>query len=138
MQVNWANQEKERSQNQLNKLHHKLIHLLMLLKQTLEQLLTFLNLIALQPHKYRHKLNHLASLNLKKLNPNLRSKSNPNLRSKSNPNLKLFLRSKPPYNISQLIKDILNLILKHLKVKIFTTNHKPQINMSNHKLLINT
>ena len=102
----------------------------MLLKQTLEQLLTFLNLIALQPHKYRHKLNHLASLNLKKLNPNLRSKSNPNL--------KLFHRSKPPYNISQLIKDILNLILKHLKVKIFTTNHKPQINMSNHKLLINT
>lgn len=102
----------------------------MLLKQTLEQLLTFLNLIALQPHKYRHKLNHLASLNLKKLNPNLRSKSNPNL--------KLFLRSKPPYNISQLIKDILNLILKHLKVKIFTTNHKPQINMSNHKLPINT
>jgi hypothetical protein len=104
----------------------------MRLKLTLENLLTFLDLKALQPHKCKHKLNHLASLNLKKPNP----KSNPRLNL--NPNLKLFHRSKPPYNISQLIKDILNLILKHLKVKIFTTNHKPQINMSNHKLPINT
>ena len=133
MQVNWANQEKERNQNQLNKLHHKLIHLLMRLKLTLENLLTFLDLKALQPHKCKHKLNHLASLNLKKPNPNL--KSNPRLNL--NPNLKLFLRSKPPYNISQLIKDILNLFLKHLKAKIFTTSPKPQINI-NHKLLINT
>jgi hypothetical protein len=93
-----------------------------------------LDLKALQPHKCKHKLNHLASLNLKKPNPN--PKSNPRLNL--NPNLKLFHRSKPPYYINQLIKDILNLFLKHLKAKIFTTNPNPQINMSNHKLLINT
>ena len=93
------------------------------------------NSIVLQPHKCKHKLNHLTSLNPKKLNlhhnPNHRFKCN--LRLNHNPNPKLFLKSKLHYCISQLIKAILS----HLKAKIFTINLKPLINMSSHKLPIN-